>query len=281
MTITTMLTIFVIGSTSMIGRYIVHFLTEKGFRVTPMKQEDYDITTTSLHTINNMFTSMNITSGDIVINCEDIIPKAGGDISSIDTFAANALFPVILDARCDQVGCPFIHISTNDVFSGRGSRGYLESDISDETSEYGVSKSLGERHFGTIIRASVIGEERSGGGSFLAKICSQQGGTVYGFTNHLWNGVTCLQLAKIIYQIIMRGGYWGGVRHIFSPHTITNLELVTSINTLYKLDNTIIECSAPIDINRTLSTTLTNPIVEFGIPDIQYQLIEQQRYTFL
>ena len=49
---------------------------------------------------------------------------------------------------------------------------------------------------------------------------------INGYTNHFWNGVTCLQLSKIINNIIYYNKYWKGVRHIFSPRSVSKYELI-------------------------------------------------------
>lgn len=275
-----MISVFLVGATGMLGRYVMQFLESRGFTVKPIRRSDYDITSASRNTMKAMFVEMGINSGDVVINCAGIIPQSGVT-SSIDTFAANAMFPVLFDELCDNRGCPFIHISTDCVFSGRGAGGYLESDVADETSIYGTSKSLGERHFGTILRTSIVGEEfGTARGSLLEHVRQQRGCHMRGYTNHRWNGVTCLQIAKIIHQIIMRGSYWGGVRHIFSPHPVTKFELVSAINDIYHLDIDVEPYDAPECIDKTLSS-LTTPVVEFGIPDIYEQLVEQKNFTYI
>jgi dTDP-4-dehydrorhamnose reductase len=275
-----MISVFLFGATGMLGRYVMQFLESRGFTVKPIRRSDYDITAASLHTIKAMFVDMGIAQGDVVINCAGIIPQSGVT-SSIDTFAANAIFPVLLDDICDNRGCPFIQISTDCVFSGRGTGGYLETDTPNETSIYGVSKSLGDRHFGTTIRTSIVGEERgpTPRGSLLEHVRSQRGCAMRGYTNHRWNGITCLQLAKIIYQIIMRGSYWGGVRHIFSPRAVSKLELVSTINIVYQLGIDVEPYDAPECIDKTLSS-IKLPVNEFGIPDIQDQLVEQRNFRY-
>ena len=52
-----------------------------------------------------------------------------------------------------------IHVTTDCVFSGKDGN-YNENSIHDETNDYGISKSLGELCDTTIIRTSIIGENK-------------------------------------------------------------------------------------------------------------------------
>ena len=54
----------------------------------------------------------------------------------------------------------------------------------------------------TIIRTSIIGHEINHKKSLLEWIISNKNKEINGYRNHLWNGVTCLTLAKIIKNMI-------------------------------------------------------------------------------
>ena len=145
-------------------------------------------------------------------------------------------------------------------------------------SEYGVSKSLGEMCYNTtIIRTSIIGEERKNKYSLLEWVKKHNNNTINGYTNHLWNGVTCLQLAKIINQIINNNIWWKGVRHIFSPNTVSKYELVNIINDVYKLNNTVVKFKTNNNIDKTLCTNYeTNHL--FNIPNLIDQICELKNF---
>ena len=128
-----------------------------------------------------------------------------------------------------------IHVTTDCVFSGKDGN-YDENSLHDETNDYGTSKSLGELCKATIIRTSIIGEETINKRSLLEWVRSNRGGEINGFTNHMWNGVTCLQLSKIIEKMIREKFYWEGVRHTFSPRSVSKYELVSLINEIYDLN---------------------------------------------
>jgi dTDP-4-dehydrorhamnose reductase len=96
--------------------------------------------------------------------------------------------------------------------------------------------------------------------------------------NHLWNGVTCLELAKIIDKMITNLLFWQGVRHIYSPSPVTKYELVGIINTKYNLNIKINQVETVKPIDKTLTTIYdTNEI--FNIPDLEDQINEMKEYN--
>ena len=98
---------------------------------------------------------------------------------------------------------------------------------------------------------------------------SNKGGKVNGYNNHYWNGVTCLQLATIIKQMIENNIFWKGIRHVYSPRSVSKYELVKMINEAYKLNIEIYKYNADNNIDKTI-TSKHEKI--FNIPDLLVQL---------
>ena len=166
-----------------------------------------------------------------------------------------------------------IHITTDCVFTGnKGS--YTESDIHDISDVYGRSKSMGEPLNSTIIRTSIIGEEKNTKRSLVEWIKSNKDKTVFGFTNHLWNGLTCLQVAKVIDEMIQKNIFWKGVRHVHSPRSLDKQQLVQLISDIYNLNITITPKETDQKCDRSLSTN--NPT--FDIPDLSIQIQEMKNF---
>ena len=205
----------------------------------------------------------------------------------------NSLFPHILYDICTLKGAKLIHISTDCVFSGEKG-GYNETNKHDATDVYGKSKSLGEPENACIIRTSIIGEEIRNKKSLLEWVKSQKGKTVTGFKNVYWNGVTCLQLAKYIKEIIDKNTLWTGVKHYTSTRDISFLnpltgypdppimhhdfiskaDLIHYISEIYDL-NIHIEYDTSIKKNMTLSSIY--PLIE--TPTIGEQLEEMKEFN--
>jgi dTDP-4-dehydrorhamnose reductase/CRISPR/Cas system CMR-associated protein Cmr5 small subunit len=167
----------------------------------------------------------------------------------------------------------------NCVYDGK-SGSYDENSKHNADDLYGKSKSLGEPIEATIIRTSIIGEEVNNKKSLLEWVKSNKNKNVFGFTNHTWNGVTCLQLSKIIKQIIDENLYWAGVRHIFSPRTLNKYELVKLISDVFKLKINITEKETTENCFRNLSSVY-DEVNYFNIPDLSQQIKELEDYDVI
>lgn len=141
---------------------------------------------------------------DYLINCIGILSQAIDARDSISVARAirvNALFPHELAASTQA---RIIHISTDGVFSGQADQ-YDEDALPDCLDVYGKTKSLGEVVANNVlnIRTSIIGPSPFKKQGLLEWFLSQpDGGTIFGYTNHIWNGVTTLQYAELCAKII-------------------------------------------------------------------------------
>lgn len=262
--------VFIFGSNGMLGNY-VNLHLHKLFQVIILTRDDYDISKLSMTSLENILIYKKLEKNDIVINCAGVIPQASKQrsLNSKLYFTINSMFPVILSQICEKYNAKMIHITTDCVFSGKDGN-YNENSIHDETNDYGMSKSLGELCNATIIRTSIIGEEERNKRSLLEWVKSNKGNNINGFTNHFWNGVTCLQLAEIIEKIINENLYWEGVRHIFSPRSVSKYELIKIISEEYELNINVIPFETE-KVDKTL-TTIYPDNDNFDIPDLKSQI---------
>jgi dTDP-4-dehydrorhamnose reductase len=240
--------ILLFGSTGMLGRYVFQVLKEK-YNVICILRNDYNIENDDFTKLELQLNNI-LEKGDVIINCAGIIPqKYTNEYKKF--IKINTLFPHKLNEISIKNSYKFIHITTDCVFDGvKGN--YYPIDIHSATDIYGISKSLGEPEEATIIRTSIIGEELTGKKSLIEWVKSNKNGNIKGYTNHMWNGVTCLELAKIIKNIIDNNIFWSGVRHIFSPNIVSKYELCCYINEIYKLNINIEKYEDSIYKNMTL-----------------------------
>jgi dTDP-4-dehydrorhamnose reductase len=261
--------IILFGATGMLGKYIFNHLKNL-YNVKCILRNQFDIINDSWLKLENILKEI-LVEGDIIINCSGIIPQKNNN-NLKEYIKVNSLFPHKLNEILCKINCHFIHITTDCVFSGLKGN-YIDSDCHDSDSIYGISKSLGECENATIIRTSIIGEELYSKKSLLEWVLNNKNNTIDGYTNHYWNGVTCLTLAKIIYEMIEKKNFWKGVRHIFSPETVSKYYLCKYINEIYNLNITI----NPIEQNyKNLSL---NGEKLFNIDSIYNQIVEQKNYN--
>jgi dTDP-4-dehydrorhamnose reductase len=150
-----------------------------------------------------------------------------------------------------STGTRVIHISTDCVFDGKEGP-YDETRQHNALDEYGKSKSLGEPSDCMVLRTSIIGPEVPGKKKSLFEwVRAQKNGTVPGFINHFWNGLTTLELSNAIIKIIEYNYYSNGVFHLHSED-VTKANLVKSISDAFGFNVTIIPTEAPSICDRRL-----------------------------
>ncbi len=161
---------------------------------------------------------------DYVINCIGILNQYA-ERNEAAAFRINGKFPHEVKEALEPQGGMLIHISTDCVFSGE-SGFHTENHPPDGKSVYARSKIVGEvicsRHL--TIRTSIIGPEVREQGIGLLHWFLQQTGTVHGYVNALWNGVTTLELAKVIHGMTLRPV--SGLVHLTAPEPINKYNLL-------------------------------------------------------
>lgn len=167
----------------------------------------------------------------------------------------NAAFPHLL-ARCLGNAC-ILQIATDCVYSGEKGK-YVETDKHDALDVYGKTKSLGEAVLSNMnhLRCSIIGPEPKSYVSLIEWFRHQpKGAKVFGYTNHLWNGVTTLHFGKICLGIIKNNLTPAGCQHVIPANCITKYELLCCFGrSLGREDIEITPSEAPAAIDRTLIT---------------------------
>ncbi|WP_342421151.1 SDR family oxidoreductase [Paenibacillus sp. FSL E2-0178] len=189
----------------------------------------------------------------------------------IGAYHVNGFLPHRLRRAADSVHARLIHISTDCVFEGtRG--GYTEEDATDGTSVYAITKSLGEvRDPGHLtIRTSIIGPEIRSGGIGLMEWFLAQKGRVTGYERVMWNGVTTLELAKVISSLL--DSDLSGLIHLAHPRPVSKYELLQMMQSAFhKEDVKIIPERVHVQ-DRTLISTRSD--VNFELPSYPEMLAE-------
>lgn len=266
--------IIVLGSNGMLGRYVYDYLKYKcEYKVVGITRGNL-----SASNLDDVRKGMNylIKCGDIVINCMGVTNKRT-DISTEEMYIVNAIFPHVLDRICMRKGAHLVHPSTDCVFTGeRGN--YALSDIKDEEGSYGLSKSIGEEIYGSVVRTSIIGEEELRKSNLIAWCHSQRNCTVNGYVDHFWNGVTCLEWVKLVERIIRERDFWSGVRVYQSTFegqkSVTKFDLVQCISDVYNLGLVVLPTTVGIKNDRTLC----GEILETDLTD---QISDLANYRFI
>ncbi|MEO5973633.1 MAG: dTDP-4-dehydrorhamnose reductase [Ilumatobacteraceae bacterium] len=131
--------IFVTGAGGQLGHELVRVAQDNGHSVFATSHEDLDITNPS--DIRDAFAA---TRPDAIIHAAawTAVDACEGDAERAFAVNAMATHSVAIEARA--VGARVIYISTDYVFDGEKSGGYVESDRPNPQSVYGSSKLAGE-----------------------------------------------------------------------------------------------------------------------------------------
>lgn len=250
--------IFVLGHRGMLGHLVVAFLRQSGHEVV-----------TSDHRYGGtgkepLLEAVRQSGCPWVINALGAIPQKVEDAGTL--FRANMQLPLhLLEYLGD--GQRLIHASSDCVFAGRKG-GYHTSDFKDAENAYGLSKALGEAvaldprvH---CLRVSIIGPDLGGGRGLLAWFLQQQG-TVNGYTNHFWNGITTLEWAKAALDIINgTSTIPPGVTQLGVAEIVSKYDLLQLFAEVWGTGVEVRATSTPETVDRTL------------VPDVPSQALREQ-----
>jgi dTDP-4-dehydrorhamnose reductase len=220
--------VLILGSTGMLGHKVYHvFKTNHQFIVfdivyrKTLHKQSIVCDVTDKYKLEGIIKDI---QPDIIVNCIGILIK-GSSSNPANAIYINAFLPHFLSSVARDLNCKFIHISTDCVFSGNKG-GYLESDFRDADDIYGRSKALGElnNQHDLTIRTSIIGPEIKQQGEGLLHWFLNQEGSVNGFTNAFWGGVTTQVLSKAIVAAVDQD--ISGLIHLTNGEPISKYELL-------------------------------------------------------
>jgi dTDP-4-dehydrorhamnose reductase len=208
--------------------------------------------------------AISIARPDVIVNAVGIVKQRPDAEDATTTIAVNALLPHRLADRCEMIGARLIQVSTDCVFLGtRGS--YSEADTPDGADLYGRSKLLGEvdRDRCLTIRTSMVGREIRSARGLIEWFLSRRGSTVPGFTRARFSGLTTLELARVIADILERHDSLRGVWHV-AGNPISKFDLLSIVNAAFGLGSVLTAddsfvCDRTLDASRFNSATGYRP----------------------
>jgi len=199
------------------------------------------------------------------VNCIGLTAAAGREreCESVErAIRLNALFPHVLARVAAETGTRVIHISTDGVFRGDAAE-YFEDAEHDCLDVYGKTKSLGEVVAPGVLtlRCSIIGPDPEGRRGLIEWFQGHRDGArLLGYTDHLWNGVTTMQFARLCRSVIAQD-LFESIReeapiHHFCPNRpVSKYHLLEILKDVYKKDVTITPSPAPgAPVRRILRT---------------------------
>lgn len=192
---------FICGCNGMAGHLIAIYLHEQGHEVHGFarKKSPYIPNCIACNAGDTDLITKVIREGnfDCVINCIGILNQFA-ERNPADAVYVNSYFPHFLAKITADLDTQVIQMSTDCVFKGdRG--GYIETDQPDGVTMYSRTKALGELidDKNLTLRNSIVGPDININGIGLLNWFMKQT-SCNGYTQTIWNGITTLELAKIM-----------------------------------------------------------------------------------
>lgn len=281
-------TVLILGATGMLGHALMHELSEeRGLVVRGVIR--------SLEGVPPAFTSkfsgslevgpdlledearvglLSTINPDVVINAVGIVKQDPSVKDAVRTVRINALLPHLLSRDCADLGVRLIHVSTDCVFSGQQG-GYGEEDIPDPPDLYGRSKLLGEVDAPALtLRTSIIGHEIRRHESLLDWFLSQPTSEVLGYTNAIYSGITTIEFARLLSEVVFEAPEMAGLWHVAST-PISKCELLRLVDREYRWGGKIVPDSK-VQCDRSMTADRLARAYDYRPPPWP-QMIRQMR----
>lgn len=274
--------IMILGSQGMLGHIVEKYFklqAENKWQIITVARQNANFLIDVEQDLPYLEKTISITRPDYIINCIGLLNKYSIERPDRAIYL-NAFFPHWLSRISQIYNSKLIHISTDCIFDGKRGN-YSIEDFPTETNWYGKSKAWGElnNNKDLTIRTSIIGTELKSNGIGLLEWVLRQAGSINGYTNHWWNGITTLEYAKIIYEIINNNIILSGLHQITTPIKINKSCLVGLICKVWGKENEINPIvDKSILPNLTMDKTLISDL-ELSIPNYEIQLTELYNFT--
>ena len=256
--------ILVLGHKGMLGRAVAQYFEGQG----------HEVLTLSIRFGEPGFTEAILAlAPDYIVNGIGKIPQKK-PISDTEYTSLNTDLPLLLDT----LGIRVVHPTTDCEFKGDTAPGtaYSRTAVRDADDVYGMSKAtsskwLEEQGVNTkIIRTSIIGHEEASALSLLDWFLSQAG-SVRGYTNHFWNGITTLQWAKECERVIADWDNLPTLNQIGTATHYSKFEIVTLAKEVYQKDIEITPFATEVAANKCLQS-------DTPVPELREQLVELKAF---
>lgn len=222
----------VLGASGMAGHTIALYLKERGHDVVGFSRRGVSFLEHQVlgdardgHLLSEVLAEG---SFDVVINCIGVLNQfAERDPESAAYL--NGKLPHVLARLTEGAPTRIFHMSTDCVFAGNTGP-YTEDSIPDGQTVYDRTKAAGELRDANNLtfRNSIIGPDMDPLGIGLLNWFMVQEGSVKGYTNAIWTGLTTLELAKAMECTASENV--SGLVNMVPPGSISKLDLLCLFN---------------------------------------------------
>lgn len=276
--------IWVVGATGMLGKSILSFLHSKNISVVGTGSFDVDIT--SKDEIDNYVADRDISH---IINCAAYTKVDLAENEKERAFNINANGAKNLAVASKDIGAKLIHFSTDYVFSGDKKTPYLEDDMPNPQTVYGMGKLEGEKFVlkyakdPCIIRVSWL--FGFNGNNFVKNILRQMQDKeeIYVVSDQIGKPTCCEDISQNILQILGLKGIFHFANDLeMSWHSFTSLiyEVAESCNLELKVkkinpvNSNYYKALAKRPFNSSLDTSKIENRLKMKMPSLKDALVK-------
>lgn len=275
--------ILIIGIKGMAGHILFNYFSgKKGFDVYGVARNVeatnriFNLDVSDVDALEKLIQENNF---DIIINAIGILNKDAED-NPAKAVWFNSYFPHFLENVTKQSSTKVIHISTDCVFSGKDNGEYTEDSFKNGIGFYAQSKALGEivNDKDLTIRTSIIGPELNKNGIGLLHwfLTQPNNSELNGFSQVFWSGVTTLELAKVIEDVIKYNVV--GLKQI-SREKISKYDLLKLFNKVFKNNDLKINESSDYKSDKSLKSNRTD--YQYDVPTYEQMLVDLKAWMEL
>ncbi|WDV44649.1 sugar nucleotide-binding protein [Clostridiaceae bacterium M8S5] len=270
--------ILILGSTGMAGHVITMFLQNKeDFNVYNLSHR-YKLNPQSkildVMDINKIDNYLNTLQLDFIVNSIGVLNN-NAKLNIDKAIYLNSYFPNYLSNKYKNTNTKIIQLSTDCVFSGLKGR-YKEDDFRDGNTIYSRTKALGElkNNKDITLRMSIVGPDVNEDGIGLFNWFMSKHGQIKGYDKALWNGLTTLELAKII-EVCIRNDL-RGLYNIVSKEIISKYKLLMMFKKVFKRYDIIVKQDSEYVVDKSLVNTRND--LEYEAPEYEKMIKDMKEW---
>lgn len=271
--------ILVLGASGMVGHTVSLYLHEQGHELTTFSRTGFPFCKNIIGDAMNVESLINLirkNEFDLVINCIGIL-NSDCDREASKAIYLNSYLPHLIKEILKSLPTKLIQISTDCVFSGKCGP-YHENSFRDGETFYDRTKALGEIEDdkNLTFRNSIIGPDNKKDGIGLFNWFMKQQGTIKGYNQVLWSGVTTLTLAKAIEKAAIEN--LTGIYNLVNNESISKFELLKLFNKYFRNDEVMILPCNDISLNKSLINNRRD--FSFEVPSYEQMLKEMKEWIY-
>jgi dTDP-4-dehydrorhamnose reductase len=272
--------IAIIGATGMVGHVLLHELQKKNMDVIGIGRKKIEKDIINLNLYNDwdqLKCLLQDSKFDVIINCSAILVNKS-NINKLQAVYINSFFPHLLVDLFKNTNTKIMHLSTGGVFSGYDELYFEDSPLSPQT-YYGITKAAGEfnNNKDVIIRSDFWGPDNKKDGTGLFNWFLNQNDTVTAYTNVYFNGISNVELARIVLDLII----YTGIVHIGTSEIFSKCIFLEKIKNVFNINYIALVKNSDIRKNVFLKSNKLLPHInniDSMIEDVYQYIINNKDY---